>query len=156
MKKLTGIDRFGNEYTDSYHEDGRIKRCTQTNIRSEFEFLGDTYSLEILRQMCFVKEYLDSYHNTIDLFRDKYGRLLLHFYDEEMRFDGYPDREDLLWVVVKDEADADELSQAYCLSRLREPYIAGDENEWMAAHQYVEINEHKTLSLIGKLKSWFK
>lgn len=156
MKEVKGKDRFGNEYTDSYCNDGRISRCTQTNMQSEFEFLGDTYSLEILEHASLVKEYLDDYHNKIKLCRDQYGRLLLFFYDEEMNFDGGPDREDFLWVIVKDEADADELSQAYRLSRLREPYIAGDEKKWMAAHQYIEQKTNIWNRIINYLRRLLK
>ncbi len=140
MKEITGKDRFGNEYTDSFHEDGKIKRSTQTSRDKDFEFMGDTYSWDYLHSLYPIKDYVDEYHQKIELYKDKYNRLLLYFYNEYINFNGGIDREDFLWVVVKDEADADALSQEYRLNRLREPYIAGDENNWMAAHQYIEDN----------------
>ena len=138
MEEIKEKDRFGNKYADTRMSDGRIKRCTQTNRNKEFEFMGNTYSWSYLRSLASIKNYEDEYHHQIELCRDKYGLLLLYFYDEYMNFSSDNDREDYLWVVVEDEADADELAEAYRLERLREPYIAADENGWMAAHQFVD------------------
>lgn len=137
MEELKGKDLFGNEYTETMYEDGRVKRCTQTNRKSRFDFLGDVYTWIDLRHLPTIKTYVDEYHQEIKLCRDKCGRLLLYFYDEYMNFNGDDDRVDYLWVVVKDENDAEELSEAHRFSRLRVPYIAADEKGWMAAHQII-------------------
>lgn len=138
MDKVRGIDQFGNCYTDMTREDGCVERCTQTNRMKEFEFLGDAYSWDYLRWLCHqVKKYEDESCHKIILYKDKYDRLLLYFYDKEIRFNNSADREDHLWVVVKNETDADLLAQKSRLARLREPYIAGDENNWMAVHQII-------------------
>lgn len=84
-----------------------------------------------------IRTYVDEYHQEIKLCRDKYGRLMLYFYDEYMNFNGDDDREDYLWVVTKDENDAEVLSEAHRFGRLRVPYIAADEKGWMAAHQII-------------------
>lgn len=138
MGEIKRIDRFGNKYEDTQMSDGRIKRCTQTNRKKEFDFMGNTYSWSYLQSLSSIKDYVDEYHQQIALCKDKYGRLLLYFYDEYMDFSGDNDREDYLWVVVENEKDADELAEAYRLSRLRTPYIAADEKGWMAAHQFVK------------------
>lgn len=137
MEEVEGKDRFGNDYTDSYLENGLIYRCTQTDISHEFEFLGDTYSSDILSRAETVKEYQRTYHSFVRLLRDQYDRLLLFFYDRYANFDGRADREDYLWVVMQDQLDADLFSYMPRFGRLRKPYIAGDEERWMAAHQYV-------------------
>lgn len=100
--------------------------------------MGNSYSWSYLRSLDSIKSYVDNYHQQIALCKDKHGFLLLYFYDEYMNFSGDNDREDYLWVLVENEADADELAEAYRLERLREPYIAADENDWMAAHQFVK------------------
>lgn len=138
MEEIKSKDRFGNEYTDIHMSDGQIQRCTQTSRGKEFEFMGNSYTWSYLRSLTLMKNYVDEYHEQIMLFEDKYGLLLLYFYDEYMNFSGDNDREDYLWVVVKDENDADELAEVYRLKRLRKPYIAADENGWMAAHQFVK------------------
>ncbi|MDR1170784.1 MAG: hypothetical protein LBK97_08135 [Prevotellaceae bacterium] len=120
------IERRGNEFV----------KITRTNQRSDFMFLGDVYSYDILSKNTGIKTYYNEYHNKAFLQRDIYGRLILYFYDEEMCFDG-PDRKDLLWLFVKDEADADEMSKVGKLLRLCKPYIAGNETDWMVAHQFV-------------------
>lgn len=145
MEEITGNDRFGNEYTDTFLNDGQIMRCTQTMRNKEFEFMGDTYSLDNLHFLPLVKNYVDEYHQQISLYKDKYGRLLLHFYDEYMNFSGDNDREDYLWVVVEDVHDADELVEASRFARLRTPYIAADENVWMSAHQFVKQSKKQKI-----------
>jgi hypothetical protein len=133
---IKGMDKFGNEFTDSHFANNRIERCTQTERGKNFEFLNDIYNWGMLWGLSIVKVYEDDYHYKIKLYKDSYGRLLLHFYEEEMNFDG-PDREDFLWVSVKDEADADNLATVGSFSRLREPYIAASEGTWMSAHEMV-------------------
>lgn len=137
--KLTkGKDRFGNDYTlDSLNMREGIQ-ITQTKRTKRFEFMRNEYSWSMLQDNELVKIYYSESHSSATLEKDKYDRLLLFFWDEEWNFDGGPDREDYLWVVVEDESDADQLVEAGKLSRLRVPFIAADENNWMSAHQYVD------------------
>jgi hypothetical protein len=125
------IERIGDEWV----------KITQTDTSSEFGFLGNIYTRKILNQNQIVKTYERDNHHEVLLQRDKYGRLLLYFYDEEMRFDGGDDRVDHLWVFVKNKADAEKMATVGKLSRLRIPYIAGDETSWMAVHQYLNIGQ---------------
>ena len=134
-------DKLGNSFTIERQGDSFVK-VTQTNRLSKFMFLGDVYSYEILRSDMYqkstvIKTYYSDYHHEASLQQDIYGRLILYFYDEEIRFDDRPDREDHLWLFVEDEADADKMAEKGKLLRLRAPYIAADEESWMAAHEPV-------------------
>jgi hypothetical protein len=85
-----------------------------------------------------LKIYWDNYHSDRKLVKDKYNRLFHYRYDEEMNFDGDPDREDILWTFVADEKDSDRLTHVGYMSLLREPFVAADETNWVAAHEYVD------------------
>ena len=98
-------DKYGNSFSIERAGDKFVK-VTQTNRYSDFEFLGHLYSYDILKQNKTLKTYVDEYHCQRLLQKDAYGRLLLYFYDEYMRTNG-DDREDYLWVVMRDEAEAD-------------------------------------------------
>ena len=130
-------DKFNNMVTVTKMKNGNFDKVTQTNKNSDFEFLGDTYSYGLLNSAETVKVYWKSYHSERSLEKDKYGRLFHYRYDEEMNFDGGDDREDILWTLVANEADSDELSQKSGLSLLREPYIASAETNWVAAHEII-------------------
>ncbi|GHT47155.1 hypothetical protein FACS189440_06860 [Bacteroidia bacterium] len=136
MKNKITQDQFGNRVEIEHYYDGRRKRITFPHSKySEFEFLGDVYSVADLRQN---NETLKEYYRYSDeeafLQRDRYGRLWLYFYDY------YSDHErtDYLWAVVADEADADSLVKDARLSRLREPYIACDGEGWQVAHEWIK------------------
>ena len=131
-------DEFGNKVTLTKLNDGRYKKTTQTNKNTKFEFLGDTYSYDMLEMSDTLKVYWDNYHSERKLVKDRYGRLFHYRYDEEMNFDGGPDREDILWMLVANERDSDQLSQVGNMSLLREPFVAADEADWVAAHEYVD------------------
>jgi hypothetical protein len=137
-KKDVFRDQFGNEVNLIKQYDGRFKTVIQTDINSEFEFMGEIYSCYILMSAETVKVYWDEYHSIRELVKDKYGRLFHYRYDEEMRFDGGPDREDFLWTLVESESQSDQLSQLWSSFLLVEPFIAGDETGWMSAHEYVD------------------
>jgi len=123
------FDKFGNPIEIETYSDGRSKQVTVTDNSKNFVFLGDTYNIEVLRDCEDLKLYYSSSISKAVLKRDCYGRLLLFFFD-----DWVSGRMDLLWVVVADEADADEMVGVPRLSRLREPYIAADAGDWMIAH----------------------
>jgi hypothetical protein len=137
-EKIHYRDKFGNKVTIYTLTDGSFRKETQTNKSTEFEFLGDTYSYRIICASRHIKEYWETSHSVRSLVKDKYGRLFHYRYDEEMRFDGDADREDSLWTFVQDEKDSDQLTSVGNLSLLREPYIASDETDWVAAHEYVD------------------
>jgi len=137
-QEITYQDKFNNMVTVTKMKDGNFDKVTQTNKNSDFEFLCDTYSYDLLNTAETVKVYWESYHSKRSLEKDKYGRLFHYRYDEEMNFDGGDDREDILWTMVADEADSDELSQKGGLSLLREPYVASAETNWVAAHEIIE------------------
>ena len=134
----TRHDRFNNKVTIFKLEDGTFRKETQTNKRSDFEFLGDTYSYQLLDSSATIKVYWDNSDSERKLVQDKYGRLFHYRYDEEMNFNGGDDRVDILWTLVTDEKDSDNLSQQGGLSLLREPYVASAETNWVAAHEYSE------------------
>lgn len=136
-KKEKRIDDFENELEYINRNDGVIVRITQTSRSKQFYVFGDVYSLEILRKNTVLKTYYDREHYEAHLEQDIYGRLILHFYDEEMNFSG-DDRVDYLWLFVKNEPDADQMVQVGKLSRLRVPFISGDETGWMSAHEMVD------------------
>lgn len=132
-------DSFGNKVEILKLSDNRYKKVTQTNRHSRFEFLNSKYSISILESAGDIKTYWDEYHSVRKLVQDCYGRLFHYRYDEEMNFDGGDDRVDILWILVADEKDSDELSNnSSSLSLLREPYVAADETGWVAAHEYTE------------------
>lgn len=137
-EEISYQDQFKNMVTITKLKDGNFDKVTQTNKNSDFEFLGDTYSYGLLNSAETVKVYWESYHSKRSLEKDKYGRLFHYRYDEEMNFDGGDDREDILWTLVANEADSDELSQKSGLSLLREPYVASAETNWVAAHEIME------------------
>jgi hypothetical protein len=131
-------DKYGNKVTINELNDGSFRKVTQTNKNSEFEFLGNTYSYTLLNSARLVKSYWERSHSERYLVEDKYGRLFHYRYDEEMNFDGGRDREDILWTLVADEKDSDELSKKSGMFLLRIPFVAADENEWTSAHEYVD------------------
>jgi hypothetical protein len=126
-KDIICRDKFGNKVTIIKLNDGCYKKTTQTNKNTEFEFLGDTYSYDMLGLSYTLKVYCDNYHSDRKLVKDKFGRLFHYRYDEEMNFDGGPDREDILWTLVADEKDSEQLTHVGNMSLLREPYVAADE-----------------------------
>lgn len=117
--------------------DGTVKRLTKTSVDKRFLFLGEMYSIKILSGTE-VKVYFDSYHHNVKLLKDKYGRLFLYSYCEEMNFDEGDDRVDELFCFVKDEKDADELYASGDYSWGREPYVYKDEKGFVSVHEIVD------------------
>jgi hypothetical protein len=136
--KITCKDRFRNEVTITKLNDGTFRKETQTTKHSDFEFLGNKYSCHLLEASETIKVYWDHSDSERKLVKDKYGRLFHYRYDEEMSFNGGDDRVDILWTLVTDEKDSDDLSTQGGLSLLREPYVASAETNWVAAHEYAE------------------
>ena len=87
--------------------DGTILKRTKTDEYSEFQFLGHTYTVAILRCASVVKVYEDSPHAEIKLVKDRNDRLFVYAYQEEVRFDSDRDREDNKWSLVSSIQDAD-------------------------------------------------
>ena len=130
-------DQFGN--TIEYGKyDGKQTRITRSTRNSYFEFMGNVYSHGMLRRNKEVKVYYKSNSSDAVLQQDSYGRLFLYFYDE---YDF--DRVDELWVLVADEADADEMVKVTRLSRVRIPFIASDGEIWLGAREYKDIDTEK-------------
>ena len=73
--EMVFYDKFGNKVTLTKLNDGRYKKITQTNKNTEFEFLGNTYSYDMLGISYTLKIYWDKSHSDRKLVRDKYGRL---------------------------------------------------------------------------------
>lgn len=162
--KIECLDKFGNKVSITELNDGSFRSVTQTNKDSDFEFLGNTYSYTLLNSARLVKRYWETSHSERSLVEDKYGRLFHYRYDEEMNFDGGRDREDILWTLVADEKDSDELSELRGMSLLRTPFVAADETEWTSAHDFADKqfvkdlsdSEHSGLnSLLNSIKSIF-
>ena len=93
------------EYTKQ--KDGTTLKCTQTDENSDFEFLGDTYSISVLNCTSVVKIYAESYHEEVKLVKDQFNRLFIYAYREEMHFDSGKDRIDNKWSLVSSIQDAD-------------------------------------------------
>lgn len=96
-----------------------------------FTFQGDDYLLSMLRYARIVKTYWDRDKSKCHLVRDKYGRLFLYCWEEETTFDGTSDRLDMLWVLVKNEAEANSLKNEGFLTLSNYPHISSDGNNWM-------------------------
>lgn len=135
--KIVTQDKYGNKVTISKKSDGSFYKVTQTNNKSKFIFMGDTYSYELLYSSSTEKSYWYRDNSERELVQDIYGRLFHYRYDEDMRFDG-PDREDILWTFVESEEESDKLSECWGLSLLNVPFIAGDETGWMSVHEYID------------------
>jgi hypothetical protein len=144
-------DKFGNKVSIAQLNDGTFRKTTQTNKNTEFEFLGNTYSYSLLISSRKIKEYWETSRSERYLVEDKYGQLFHYRFDEEMNFDGGDDRQDILWTFVTDEKDSDQLAEVWMLSLLREPYVAADETDWMAAHEYVDQHFVNKLGINKKL-----
>ena len=141
IKKCIGTAwpvKFNNKVSITKYDDGTFSKETQTNKRSDFEFLGDTYSYHLLESSEVLKVYWDESSSERRLVQDKYGRKFHYRYDEEMNFNGEDDRVDILWTLVADETDSDDLSRQSGLSLLREPYVASAETNWVAAHEFLQ------------------
>ena len=136
--EVTWQDRFRNKVTVNKLNDGTFRKETQTNKNSDFEFLGNIYSYKLLEGSETIKIYWENSDSERKHVKDKYGRLFHYRYDEEMNFDGGDDSVDILWTLVGDEKDSDDLSTQGGLSLLREPYVASAETNWVAAHEYSE------------------
>ncbi|MDR0830666.1 MAG: hypothetical protein LBN95_11240 [Prevotellaceae bacterium] len=143
METTESQDQFGNRVEIQHYADGR-KGKTTFPTNKYFDFLGKTYAGFVFTRRYGVPESLNVdikvYYKDNDseaaLQRDYYGRLWLYFYDE-YRLSNGDDRYDYLWVLVADEADADELVKDYRLSRLRVPFVAYDGYGWWSAHEWV-------------------
>jgi hypothetical protein len=137
-------DQFGNRVEIKQYNDGRIEKITFPTEKY-FDFLGNTYAGFVFTRRYGVKETLNvdikTYYKDSDseaiLQRDYYGRLWLYFYDE-YRLSNGDDRYDHLWVVVADEADADELVTIDRLKRLRPSYVSYDGYSWWSAHEWIK------------------
>jgi hypothetical protein len=138
--EITWQDRFNNKVTVNKLNDGTFRKVTQTNKHSDFEFLGNTYSYHLLEISETIKVYWDRSDSERKLVKDRYCRLFHYRYDEEMNFNGGDDRVDILWTLVADEKDSDDLSTQGGLSLLREPYVASAETNWVSAHEYSETD----------------
>ena len=100
------------------------------NLTQSFTFQVKPYSFSTLMHAKTLKMYWERDKSERKLIIDEYGRLFHYSYEEEMRFEDSPDREDYLWVLVADEEDSDSLTSQSGLSLLRTPFIAADETEW--------------------------
>lgn len=137
MKTEPTQDQFGNRVEIKHYADGTKKRIVFPESKySPFEFLGDEYSRALLRENTKLKVYYKDSDSEATLQRDHYGRLFLFFYDEYHLSNG-DDRRDYLWALVADESDADEFVKVARLSRLREPYIVYDGENWLVAHEFI-------------------
>jgi len=129
-------DSYGNKVVYKHYEDGTTRKITYPSCDfGYFEFLGDTYSKDMLKRCEDVKIYYRDNSTERVLKRDCYGRLLLYFYDDWGTASN--DRIDKLWKVVANEDEADEFVESYRLHRLQEPYIADDGYGWMVAHELI-------------------
>ena len=129
-------DEFGNLVTVTRYNDGRFEKVTQTERKFNFEFLENTYSFSVFDSAETLKVYWDNEHSKRSLIRDKYGRLFHYRYDEEMSFSGL-DRLTIVWTLVANDADSDELAGKDGMSLLRLPFVATDETNWMAAQERI-------------------
>lgn len=98
----------------------------------------DNYSYDFLNLSEELKVYTHSYHIERQLVKNKYGRLFHYSYDEEMSFCGGDDREGILWKLVTNDANSDELSRKGGMGLLREPNVVPAETNWVAAHEFIE------------------
>jgi hypothetical protein len=97
----------------TYHndkEEGRLK-ITFTNKKEKFIFLGDNYSMSVLRSAKVIKIYRKESHLDIVLVQDKYGHLFYNTWFEMMNFGGGDDYIEESYSLVKDEAEADNMFQ---------------------------------------------
>ena len=69
-KDIVFHDKFGNKVAITKLNDGRFKKITQTNKNSEFEFLGDTYSYDMLERSYTLEVYWDKSHSYRKLVKD--------------------------------------------------------------------------------------
>lgn len=78
---------------------------------------------------------------------DKYRRLFLYTYIEEMNFSGGDDSVDETYYLVNDDIDADELSKDVRLLHWgREPYVYISETGFVSVHEIMRGN--MTIKLI--------
>lgn len=118
-------------------EDGTIKRMTRTTKDKKFFFLGDEYTVDDLR-LRLMKVYYNSYHEEVSLYMDKYGRMFIYTYIEEMNFSDGPDRVDDTYCLVKNESEADELSKDISLLHQgRMPYVYVSETGFVSTHEII-------------------
>jgi hypothetical protein len=96
-----------------------------------FAFQGNNYLLSMLRHAKIIKTYWDRSKSERHLVCDEYGRLFLYCWEEETTFDGTSDRLDLLWVLVKNEEEADSLKNEGLLTLSNHPHISTDRHDWM-------------------------
>lgn len=101
---------------------------------TSFYFQGRHYSLPDLLRAKVRKNYWIHSHSERCLVEDDNGNLFHYMFEEDMRFDGRPDRQDHLWVLVRDEADSNQLATMDRMELLRPPYIAADETGWVAVY----------------------
>jgi hypothetical protein len=136
-KEITYHDQFNNVVTITKLADGSFKKMITTNNNSDFEFLGDIYSYALLKSSRIVKVYWDSYHFQRKLVKDRNGRLFHYNYREDMNFIGGNDCEDILWTLVSNEADSDELSKHDVFDLLRAPYVDTSETGLVTVHEII-------------------
>lgn len=74
-----------------------------------------------------LKVYTHSYHIERQFVKDKSGRLFHYSYDEEMSFDGGDDGEGILWKLITNDANSDDLSRKGGMGVLHEPNVGSAE-----------------------------
>ena len=124
---------------------------------TNFKFLGKLYSLNDLKFASVRKTYWEESHSERTLIQDKYGRLFHFLLEEDIRFDGGPDRVDYIWILVENEKDSDTLKDKHRLTITRPPYIVADESGWFRVVEKEGMKgtdeEKNVLSLSRKLKN---
>jgi hypothetical protein len=97
-----------------------------------FTFQGDNYLLSMLKYAKTVKTYWSRDKSICLLVRDECSRLFVYCREEETTFDGNSDWVDMLWVLVTNEREADEIHNNGLLSlSIGRPCICADGKGWM-------------------------
>ena len=146
--EILGKDKFGNPVSikrkyDSWHG-SRLVKVTTANWLSEFMFLGDVYSYNILFESETIKKYQGWGYYEVDLLRDIYGRLILYFEDIDSYFSSGRKEQNVFWKFVDNETEADDEGSDGRLRYVYEPYIHGtifnDDKTWcMVAYELFTI-----------------
>ena len=144
-------DKFGNEFYITRQEN-EYKKITFTDDQSEFMFMEQVYSEDIIHKNTFVKTYYcslmnndmeEQHHAHASLQQDIYGRLILYFYNEESCWDTPDDKYSRLWIFIENEEEADNMAKmeksVFWSSYTKKPFIIGDAGHDMTVCQPFKI-----------------
>jgi len=121
--------------------DGSIKKITKVNKTDSFEFLGNPYTLKILREAKQIKTYQYKPSLRVLLLEDMFQSKFLYTYRKVANLENNTNLVEETFCHVTDEADSDEIYQNGNSIQEMMPYIYVSENNLIKIYEIEEIED---------------